>query len=138
MRAITLATIAVLILVGGYWAWSRTQMAQPTPTQDVTPAVIQISYSDDGYQPNEVTIRQGEKVEWINNSSKDMWPASAIHPTHSLYPEKKDSDCLGSSFDACGHLSPGAAWEYTFTVIGDWRFHDHIRPSKTGIVHVVE
>jgi plastocyanin len=95
-----------------------------------------ISYTDRGYAPTTVTIKRGETVRFVNNASEGSWPASAVHPTHSIYPEKNDSDCLGSSFDACRELEPGEFWEFTFEESGSWRFHDHVHPSKTGVVNV--
>ncbi len=129
---IGIASVLVIGIV--FWQWKH-------PTT-VTPArgevAVTISYVDDGYVPSEVTIRKGQAVRWVNDASGDMWPASAVHPTHSLYPGKNADDCLGSSFDACQGLPRGSSWDYTFTHVGEWRFHDHIRPSKTGVVNVIE
>lgn len=108
---------------------------------DVTgdPAVTEIVYTGGGYEPASVTIKKGETVRFVNNAtSQDTWPASAVHPTHSVYPEKSSADCLGSAFDACRGLKPGESWEFTFGEAGEWRFHDHAHPSKTGVVIVVE
>lgn len=126
--------VIVLLALCAVAAWYLRDEAPATPGV----VAAEIRYTDDGYVPSEVTIRKGEAVRWINDSTRDMWPASAVHPTHSLYPEKSDSDCLGSSFDACDYLAPGTTWEYTFHTTGDWRFHDHVRASRTGIVHVTE
>lgn len=135
-RYTILGAIAAGVLLfgaGAYWFFSpSSQPAQPGPV------MATISYTDDGFVPTEVTIKKGEAVRWTNDSSKVMWPASGVHPTHSLYPEKSDSDCLGSTFDACEQLPPGMTWEFTFHEVGNWRFHDHITPSKIGIVHVTE
>jgi len=95
-----------------------------------------ISYTDDGYAPTKVTIKRGETVRFVNNAAEDSWPASAVHPTHGIYPEKDDSNCLGSSFDACRGLVAGEFWEFTFNETGTWRFHDHLHPYDTGSVVV--
>lgn len=103
------------------------------------PFAALISYTDSGFEPKSVTIKKGETVRFVNNSSsEETWPASAVHPTHSVYPDKSSSDCLGSSFDACRGLKPGEFWEFTFTNVGEWRFHDHVHASKTGVVIVTE
>lgn len=131
-----LLLIAIVLLVGGcaYWLWMPEEEVAAAPG----PATVHITYTDSGFEPREVTLRKGEAVEWINASSRDMWPAAAVHPTHSIYPEKSEDDCLGSSFDACENLPPGSRWIFTFRDTGDWRFHDHIQPAATGIVHVLE
>jgi len=128
-----LIAIVVLIIAGGGYYW-YTQPAS-LPLGEVT---AEIAYTDNGYEPAEVTIKKGQAVTWVNNSSAEMWPASAVHPTHSIYPEKSDNDCLGSSFDACRRQSPGESYTFTFHEAGDWKFHDHVKPSKTGVVHVTE
>ena len=97
-----------------------------------------ITYADAGYSPSSVTIKKGETVRWTNNSNAETWPASAMHPTHSVYPDKSAGDCLGSSFDACRGLKTGESWDFTFNTAGTWRFHDHLRASNTGSVTVTE
>lgn len=123
--------MCVLVLCGGLWYFLSKEEA--LPSGEVAATII---YTDKGYEPNEVTIRVGQAVRWVNNSPGEMWPAAAVHPTHAIYPQKSDSDCLGSSFDSCRRLQPGESYEFTFTYEGDWKFHDHVRPSKTGVVHV--
>lgn len=133
MRIVGIILVAAVFFVAGAMLF----MERPAPAEG--PAiVVTITYTDDGYAPREVTIKKGGTVRWLNESGVDMWPASAVHPTHSLYPEKSESDCLGSSFDACEEMPPGSAWEFTFREVGDWKFHDHIRPSHTGAVHVTK
>ncbi len=103
----------------------------------VVPATV-ITYTDAGFNPSSVTIKKGQVVRWMNNSGASVWPASAVHPTHGLYPQKSSSDCLGSSFDACRGLAKGESWDFIFNLVGDWKFHDHLNVSKTGVVKVTE
>lgn len=133
MKKIFLVLVALVVVAGSLFAWQKQTGAQPKPHGVVTAT---ITYTDSGYEPSDVSIKKGEAVRWVNESSVEMWPASAIHPTHSLYPEKNDTDCLGSSFDVCTKIPPGGSWEFTFNDIGAWKFHDHVRPSKTGVVTV--
>jgi len=102
----------------------------------MTKEPIVISYTDESFSPNSVTVKKGQTVRFVNNSSQDTWPASAVHPTHSVYPEKTEGDCFGSAFDACKRLKPGESWEFTFNEVGEWRYHDHVHASKTGVVVV--
>ena len=126
--------MVVLVIGGGLYAWRRGYSASGPQQHGIV--AVTITLTDDGYVPSEVTIDKGEAVRWVNESNGDMWPASAVHPTHSLYPEKSPTDCLGSSFDACARIPKGGSWEFTFTDVGSWKFHDHMRPSKTGVVNV--
>lgn len=127
-----IAGIGVIVLGASLLFYYYGVREEPHPG----PVAATITYSETGFQPTEVTIKRGEAVRWVNESERAMWPAAAVHPTHSLYPEKSSDDCLGSSFDACGDIPPGSGWEFTFHEGGDWRFHDHIAPSRTGVVHV--
>jgi plastocyanin len=102
------------------------------------PFDVTITYTANGFSPADTTIKRGERVRFVNNSNEETWPASGIHPTHTLYPEKEKTDCLGSSFDACIGLKQGEFFDFTFNYIGEWRFHDHLHPYNTGSVTVTE
>lgn len=106
------------------------------PTPAASPVII--TFSDTGYSPASVTIKKGETVRYVNNSSMGTWPASANHPSHTIYPQKSASDCLGSSFDSCRDLKPGESWEFTFNEVGTWGYHDHSHAKFRGTVVVTE
>lgn len=103
----------------------------------VVPAAV-ITYTDAGFNPASIAITKGQTVRWMNNSSASVWPASAVHPTHGVYPQKSSSDCLGSSFDSCRGLAKGESWDFIFSSVGSWKFHNHLNASKTGSVTVTE
>ncbi|PIR82653.1 hypothetical protein COU20_01260 [Candidatus Kaiserbacteria bacterium CG10_big_fil_rev_8_21_14_0_10_59_10] len=101
-----------------------------------------VTYTASGYSPREVTIRRGQTVRWVNNSNEETWPASAMHPTHTVYPGSDIQKCgtgeQGGIFDACRGLSPGEFWEFTFDEVGSWGYHDHLHASHTGRIIVTE
>lgn len=101
------------------------------------PYDILITYTDKGYSPRDITIPKGTRVRFLNISPETTWPASGLHPTHTLYPEKAASDCLGSSFDSCAELGEGDFYNFTFNYEGTWTFHDHLHPYNSGIITVV-
>ena len=100
----------------------------------VVPKTVTISYTEVGYNPANVTIKKGDTVKFVNNSAKDMWPASAKHPTHEIYPET--GGCLGSKFDACARLKTGESYSFKFNLVGEWGYHDHISPNFFGKITV--
>jgi plastocyanin len=149
MKTIVIGILVVVIgAVVAYIVWPQLASAPGTDAKksgedtntipDYYDALI--SYTEEGYSPSSVTIKKGQSVRWTNDATSDVetWPASAVHPTHSIYPVSSDSDCLGSSFDACRGLKQGGVWQFTFNEVGEWRFHDHLHPSKTGVVIVTE
>ena len=97
---------------------------------------IEVTYTDNGFEPKEITISKGQTVTWTNNSNQGMWVASSLHPAHNIYPEKSDNDCLGSSFDACEAKQPGESYSFTFNTKGGWGYHDHLYAGKVGVVIV--
>lgn len=115
---------------------SNTDATVALPTAGI-PATV-ITYTDAGFVPSSVTIKKGQTVRWVNNSGSKVWPASAVHPQHSAYPQKSASDCLGSSFDACKGLAQGESWDFKFDYVGSWKFHNHLKASQWGVVNVTE
>ncbi len=89
-------------------------------------AHVTIKMTDDGFVPAQLEIQVGETVVFENVGKNDHWPASNIHPTHSIYPE----------FDPKKGIHPGEKWEFTFTKPGIWRSHDHLYPKITGAITV--
>ena len=130
------ALLAVVLCVAGIGAYLWFSKNTVSPNAGSVTATIALT--DNGFEPKEVTIKRGEAVRWVNDSGAEMWPASAVHPTHSIYPQKGANDCLGSSFDACRRIPQGGTWEFTFNYVGDWKFHDHVQPANTGVVHVTK
>lgn len=112
----------------------------PLPTQTVTPTVVSQTKTDDflsvfvtiddrgQFSPLTVKVKKGGKVTWVNKSQKSVWPASAIHPTHQLYP----------GFDALRGLNTGEQYSFVFEKVGSWQYHDHLNPSSIGRVEVFE
>jgi len=101
---------------------------------------VKVTYTDSGYSPREVRVAAGGKVTFVNESSREMWPATAIHPTHTIYPGSDIQKCgtaqAANMFDACKPISPGAEWSFQFQEVGNWGFHDHLQTSFTGKIRV--
>lgn len=109
---------------------------QPTSEAKNEPQLAKniVTYSDAGFSPSELTIKVGDTVTWVNNSSDKMWVASAKHPTHTVYPTT--GGCIGSTFDACKGDPPGSSWSFKFDVAGTWGYHDHLDASHFGKIVV--
>ena len=88
--------------------------------------VHEITFSGTAYSPKTLTIKQGDIVVFTNNGSKDFWPASDNHPSHTVYPE----------FDAKSGIDAGKTFQFKFAKKGSWKFHDHLTPSATGTITV--
>lgn len=88
--------------------------------------VAAIDYDGANFAPASVDIKVGDVVIFRNKSAKAFWPASAPHPVHTDYP----------AFDAKGAVAPGQSYQFKFTQLGNWKFHDHLNPSARGVVNV--
>lgn len=93
---------------------------------DTTAEVIVVTYSDSGFAPKEILVSSGQTVRFVNESKDNMWVASAVHPGHTILPEFDDKKAVGA----------GENYEFTFTKIGKWNYHNHIKPNATGTVIV--
>lgn len=78
----------------------------------------------EGFKPKNVTISLGDTVRFVNENTVPHWPASAIHPTHEIYP----------AFDSKMPIESGSEWAFTFDRKGIWRFHDHLSPEMGGSI----
>lgn len=102
--------------------------ASPSPTSpsDEEPLTKTVTYTDTGFSPASLTVKTGDTVIFKNNSDSDFWPASAVHPTHEIYPE----------FDAKRAISAGGSYSFTFTRTGSWKYHNHLNPAAKGTITV--
>lgn len=134
---IVIVLIGVIAAVIGFYAYQvaqeeETQTQQQTQQEETEPETVEaehtMRFTGDGYEPRDITIKVGDTIEFVNESSQDMWPASNVHPTHELYPE----------FDAQQALAPGDSWQFTFDEAGTWGYHDHLNSRITGTITVTE
>lgn len=139
-RGIVIAVVVVLLIVAGSIFLREKdgqRMTSPPNTQsqnqpggsnlpvdgDMKNTLI---YTGSEFIPKTITVKNGEKVTFVNNSDKGMWVASAPHPVHTDYPE----------FDAKKTYKPGESYEFIFSKTGKWKFHDHSNPTANGTITV--
>lgn len=87
-----------------------------------------VSYTDSGFSPKTLTVKKGTAVAFRNDSSKKMWVASGVHPTHKLLP----------GFDELTSVVNGGVYTYTFVKVGTWQYHNHLNPTDVAVVVVTE
>lgn len=147
-KTIVIIFVAVVVVLGSYFLLKKPEVSTPglnqvTPSATVSAPVTEKSppaeqntviYTDTGYSPNTLRVKTGATVTFKNESSRSMWSASAVHPTHKLYPAT--GGCIGSAFDACKGVQPGGTWSFKFDIEGTWKYHNHLSPSDTGSIVV--
>lgn len=106
----------------------------------IAPAGNVVEITSSGFSPQELTIKKGETVRWINKQSRPSWPASAQHPTHTVYPGSSILKCetseKSSIFDSCKGLIEGGSWSFTFNEVGSWGYHNHLASDNFGKIIV--
>ncbi len=126
--------IALLIIVGvGYGLYSLqkegdTVQRELPGTTEIPEGAHVVTLTKDGFSPSQLSIEVGETVAFRTENGDLFWPASNLHPSHTIY----------SEFDPRGPVEPSHAWSFTFTKIGAWKYHDHLAPYYTGVITVTE
>lgn len=109
-----------------------------SPTNSSDNATV-ITYTSSGFQPQSVTIEQGETVIWQSEASRPMWVATDQHPVHSQYAGSSlrehcsSGDQTSAAFDQC---SSGSSFSFTFEKKGEWSYHNHEYSPHGGTVVV--
>ena len=113
---------------------------ETTEPEATEPSKHTVKFNPEGYTPNTLTIKIGDTINFVNEDVRLTWPASDIHPTHTVYPGSSISKCGTSEenkiFDACKGLQQGESYSFTFNEAGTWSYHDHLSPGKKGTIIV--
>lgn len=127
---VALTIAGAFILRGGISDTTQSVEVQNTEETPFTGVEHRITLTEEGYEPSVITIAVGDKITFGTDAtySKLHWPASNVHPTHSIYP----------AFDPLTPVEPEETWSFVFGKVGEWRFHDHLAPYHTGVITVEE
>lgn len=126
-------SVVFIVFLAGCASYKTSTSSEPTADKS-TGVKHEIEMTSSGFSPRLSAIGLGDTVVFVNKDAEPHWPASDIHPTHGVYPEK--GGCIGSKFDACEGLKQNEKYEFTFFQGGSWCFHDHLKPSLVGCVDV--
>lgn len=126
MKKSYLIVLAILLGTLAIAGWFLTQNTTPGKVAGVTTTTVLMK--EDSFEPETSTIKKGATVTFKNEDKVARWPASNLHPTHTIYPE----------FDPQQPVEAGQSWSFTFNKAGAWKYHDHLIPSIRGIIVVTE
>ena len=102
------------------------------------PAVtIKMSDTPPRFMPEKVTIKVGQTVQWVNNAAT----LHSVDADTSMVQSPKDVVLPAGAkpFDS-GFMSPGATFEYTFTVPGVYKYTcvPHEKDGMAGEIDVTK
>lgn len=150
-KSITYLVIGAVVVaaVAGVMVFQQKQGAEQQPVsqseqqggdQEPVLAANSVMYTNTGYVSQTYSVKAGDTVTWVNQSTNPMWPATAVHPTHQVYPGSGIAKCgtaeESTIFDACKPIAPGEEWSFIFTEKGSWAYHDHLSPNYRGTITV--
>lgn len=100
----------------------------PEASDQTTPvAANTVTYDGTTFSPATISVKQGDSITFINNSTGGMSVASDPHPAHTIYPE----------FDQYKTSAKGQkTFIFVFDKLGTWGYHNHLNESATGSVTV--
>jgi len=151
MSKATLIRLLIIIFVGGgiyaYFIGTTKKDSEPQDIKVIEPIVLKqeskqwiVTYTNSGFFPDSLIIKKGDTVIFENKSSRNVWVASATHPSHREYPGTDAQKCgteeAGSMFDACRGVSPEASWSFVFSNVGMWKYHNHLNIEDFGSIIV--
>lgn len=160
--------IAIIIVLGGAWWYMSGQTPTDTtqvnvganaagtmPEGSQTPdngmvggdadpgnaqtAGVTVHYTASGFSPKTATIKVGEKVTFVNDTTGAMWVAADEHPTHTEFDgTDRAAHCSGSytgstPFDQC---QSGSTYTFVFPKAGSFEYHNHSAAQFGGTVVV--
>ena len=151
--AIVLSIFALVVIAIGIAALTlRPRNVSPTPlttatTTEVAPpsaAVMKqleqshgfqalVSYSNGSFQPSSITIKAGQAIRFINNSTHDIWIGQITAKNTPLNPNTEYCDV---PFNSCHALHPGDFAEFTFPQAGTFLYMDDLNTVTRGAVVV--
>ncbi len=134
---------AVLIFVGfvGFWVPYKKSQNAPLPVDAAGNAEVEVTYDQEGFHPETITVSVGTTVAWKTTSGFPMWVGSDPHPSHT---DLKGFDQLRiinravPTFVRKAHAHGSGIYEYTFTEVGTWKYHNHVNPRHRGTVIVTK
>ncbi|OGD95101.1 hypothetical protein A3F02_03385 [Candidatus Curtissbacteria bacterium RIFCSPHIGHO2_12_FULL_38_9b] len=94
-------------------------------TETAPVSANEITYTDSGFSPAQVTVKVGDTLTFTNNSSSAIQVNSAPHPAHTQFPELN-----------IGTIAAGESKSVTFTTVGTKKYHNHLNPSQNGQIVV--
>lgn len=107
---------------------TKEQTTGPSPSSSKnTWASHTVTLTAKGFEPDKITINKGDVVTWLNKSGGDATVNSADHPTHRLFPVLN-----------LGNFADGSSVQAKINRTGVLKYHNHLNPTQTGTIVVLE
>lgn len=94
-----------------------------TESQAPVSATDEVEIENFAFSPSSITIKKGTKVTWTNKDST----------SHTVTPDQPGGGFTGSDL-----LAKDETYSFTFTEVGEYKYHCQPHPQMTGSVTVTE
>lgn len=125
--AICAVCAAVFLYIGSNFDLVREFLPGQEKTR-ILEGEVTVNMTREGFDPQHLIVKKGTRVTFVSAGEVGHWPASDLHPSHSIY----------SDFDPKKVVPAGESWSFTFDKTGEWGMHDHVAPYIVGSIRVVE
>lgn len=137
VAGVAIVAVAAFMLIGGYSTTTPTGEIAGSNDSNEQSSENTIVMTSSGFSPSSLEISVDDTITFVSEEGVH-WPASAVHPTHTVYPGSDINKCGSGEeiFDSCRGLSAGESFSFTFNEAGTWAYHDHLNPSIFGRIIV--
>jgi len=119
--------------IGGYTK-GGVPVSSPTPTPKLTTTPVPtgtlvvtptpqpsnvVSFTNNGFSPETINVKQGTVVRFVNNASQKMWVVAD-----------------NSTFNMGMGVDKDGVYEYRFSSTGEWWYHNNLNSNQKGRVVV--
>jgi plastocyanin len=108
-------TLATVVATSTQTKNPVTEKPAADTTAPPTSSALTVTFTDKGFSPTSLTVKKGQTVKFVNNSSSKMWVAANPFPSSSEYP----------AFNEKAGVASGSSWSFTFDKTGVWFYHNH-------------
>jgi plastocyanin len=100
-----------------------------------TPFVVKMSDKQPYYNPEKLTVKPGDTVEWVNKG--DTIHSVSTEAANAQNPKDVSLPAGAKPFDS-GFVAPGGKYDYTFSVPGTYRYFclPHEQAGMVGTIVV--
>lgn len=134
-KLIIIIVLLVIVIGGAMLLNNKTSVKNTNPSKTVneqqTPSATKIvegkdvNVTSNGFEPQTVTIKAGQRIVWTNKSGGVVTVNSDSHPTHLMWP-----------FLNLGRFDDGSSVSVVFEKPGTYTYHNHLNASQIGTVVV--
>jgi len=135
---IIVAVIVLIVIIGaGIIIFKPTKSSAPSSPNNSgsnttnssasnnTPAAVTITFNGSSFSLSASTIKAGQTIKVVNDSSEPLDFNSDPHPVHTDNPQLN-----------LGAIGSGDSKTATLTTKGHWGFHNHLNSSQHGNITV--